>query len=155
MPLIRGEKVNNWRKEVVSEWHTNRSTTIQPARMMRTEKYKYIVYRENEDEELYDLERDPGEMNNLSRNIHYSDILETMRQQFKQYVAEQVDPFFTQEALIDHRWRQHKIGYQHHKGDSSIDLYLRNIRPLENSGDVKAVEKAKKMVLDRARKQCN
>lgn len=154
LPLIRGEKVNNWRKEVVSEWHTNRSTTIQPARMMRTEKYKYIVYRENEDEELYDLESDSGEMNNLSRNIHYSDILETMRQQFKRYVAEQVDPFFTQEALIDHRWRQHKIGYQHHKGDSSIDLYLRNIRPLENSGDVKAVEKAKKMVLDRARKQC-
>lgn len=69
----------------------------------------------------------------------------------KNYVANSVDPFFTQEAVIDKRWRSHALGYHHHKGDSSIDLYLKTIRPLERSGDQKAIAAARKAVLTSSR----
>ncbi|PSW25455.1 sulfatase [Photobacterium swingsii] len=151
LPLLRGEKVENWRQEVVSQWHTNREMTIQPGRMMRTERYKYIVYQEDNDEELYDLLTDPGEKKNLSKMSEFYPLLTQMRAQFKSYLAEQVDPFLTQEAVIDQRWRAHPVGYKHHKGDSSIDLYLRNIRPLEKQQDYAAVEKAKREVIAKAR----
>lgn len=151
MPLLQGKKPADWRKEVVCQWHTNREMTIQPARMMRTERYKYIVYQENNDEELYDMVNDPGEMTNLSHKAESAALLEEMRAQFKHYVANNVDPFFTQEAVIDKRWRSHDLGYHNHKGDSSIDLYLKTIRPLEKSGDQKAIEKARKAVLTSSR----
>ncbi len=151
LPLLQGKQVDDWHKEVVSHWHTNREMTIQPARMMRTEKYKYIVYREDSDEELYDMINDQGEMKNLSKDPAFASVLEEMRSRFKNYVANTVDPFFTQEVVVDKRWRSHELGYHNHEGDSSIDIYLREIRPLEKKKDVKAIEAAKQAVVTAAR----
>ena len=44
-------------------------------------------------EELYDLENDPGEMNNLVDDPKYKDILEEMRIVLEKHLEETQDPF--------------------------------------------------------------
>lgn len=59
-PLVEGIKVP-WREFVVSEVNVSAE-----ARMVRTSRYKYIVFAEGDDrEQFFDMEQDPGEMKNL------------------------------------------------------------------------------------------
>jgi arylsulfatase A-like enzyme len=48
---------------------------------VRTDRYKYFVYYEHSPkiEELYDIENDPFEQNNLAHNVEFSDLLKKMR----------------------------------------------------------------------------
>lgn len=46
--------------------------------MLRTKQYKVCVYHGINDGELYDLEKDPGEFNNLWNDSDYSEIKQTM-----------------------------------------------------------------------------
>ena len=53
---------------------------IPPSEGIRTEKWKYFRYIDNLSlEELYDLEKDPKEVNNLAKNANYQGILKEMR----------------------------------------------------------------------------
>lgn len=62
---------------------------------VRTDKYKLIHFYNNIDEwELYDMENDPAEMQNLANNPEYADVLATMKQRLKelQEQYEDTDP---------------------------------------------------------------
>lgn len=78
LPLIRGEEVA-WRDAIFAE------NIIKERRPMcdaiRTERWKYIALFEQEppQEELYDLEADPHETNNLSGNPEHADVLRELR----------------------------------------------------------------------------
>ena len=49
---------------------------------MRTENYKLVdAFLENDIDELYDLKKDPGEMNNLINNTEYDKIEQDLRNQ--------------------------------------------------------------------------
>lgn len=50
------------------------------ARMLRTSQWKYIRFSGIPGEQLFDMEKDPGEMNNLVDDSTYQDILEQHRQ---------------------------------------------------------------------------
>lgn len=66
-PLVlgRGEPV---RDAVFFEYRAKGSTRdFHPMLGVATARYKYVRYLKNDDEELYDLEEDPREMNNLAR----------------------------------------------------------------------------------------
>ncbi|MFC6964817.1 sulfatase [Halocatena marina] len=66
-PLVRGDKVTDWRGQVVAQ--TSNGAHVR-GRMVRTEKYKYIVYHEQRNnEQLFDTEDDPGEMVDLTTVI--------------------------------------------------------------------------------------
>ncbi len=49
--------------------------TNNTGRMVRTEGYKYIAYKDNPIEQLFDMKADPGEMKNLAASSHYAPIL--------------------------------------------------------------------------------
>jgi len=117
LPILEGEQ-EKIRSEIYGEktYHE----IYDPMRGIRTEKYKYIKNFEESDtlyqipkdmmmdpigkimsernnkprplEELYDLEKDPDEMNNLIDDSEYSDILEGLRTKLKEWMERTDDP---------------------------------------------------------------
>jgi len=67
---------NNWRQDIMCE--TNGHITKHLGRALLFKKYKYI-YNENDLDELYNLEEDPFELNNLIDKKDYKDILSDMK----------------------------------------------------------------------------
>ncbi|MFA6173757.1 MAG: sulfatase [Kiritimatiellales bacterium] len=81
-PLLHGEKPD-WRKEVFFE-HTYSeagSRTIPKSVGVRSERWKYIRYiSENPPyEQLFDLENDPDELNNLAQSPERREVLDGLR----------------------------------------------------------------------------
>ena len=77
LPLIRGEKPVDWPNSVYCESH-GEVWGYSTQRMVRTERWKYVFIPHDLDE-LYDLEEDPAEMNNLISDSRHRDALEKMR----------------------------------------------------------------------------
>jgi choline-sulfatase len=67
-PIIEAKRGSS-RDFIVSEVSTN------TGRMVRTEDYKYITYKGNLVEQLFDIKNDPGETRNLAANARYSSTL--------------------------------------------------------------------------------
>jgi len=91
-PLAVEETVADWPDEVVVENDMTQaglvdgSVPMTQGRMVRTARYKYCVYAYgNERESLIDLEKDPGEMDNLARNPDYHSILLEMRERLRKF----------------------------------------------------------------------
>ena len=60
------------------------------AVMCKMGKYKYVM-RLYETDELYDLEQDPMEINNLALTEYYQDLLQTMKNRITQFYMETTD----------------------------------------------------------------
>lgn len=75
LPLLKGENVA-WRDKVFYEYYWEQAFPQTPTTFaVRSDKYKYIAYNGIWDiNELYDIEKDPYEMNNLIRNKSYDKI---------------------------------------------------------------------------------
>jgi arylsulfatase A-like enzyme len=60
--------------------------------MLRSDRYKYCVYIEgNQRESLVDLQKDPGELNNLATHPEYQDILYSHQNYLQQWIEESND----------------------------------------------------------------
>jgi arylsulfatase A-like enzyme len=71
IPLAAGKKVDDWRGNIVCEFHGHHFPLQQ--RMIRTDDYKLIVSHESINE-LYDLKQDPWELNNVYKAPAYDDV---------------------------------------------------------------------------------
>ena len=72
-PIAEGNPSKDWRSYLVSESHS--------WRMLRTERFKYTTFSDPESQEsLVDLEKDPGEMQNIVNHPEYKTILREHRQ---------------------------------------------------------------------------
>ncbi|MEO0510968.1 MAG: sulfatase-like hydrolase/transferase [Verrucomicrobiota bacterium] len=77
-PLFEGD-ASNWRESVFYEYWTDLVHSIPTMKAVRTDRYKLIAYPELDDiDELYDLKRDPHEMNNLVQDPEYAGVLDKM-----------------------------------------------------------------------------
>jgi choline-sulfatase len=121
MPYLRGDSDEKLREYVVSEWTTEWGFTISPGRMLRTDRYKYVRYKEADGEELFDLENDPGERRSLINDPEYQDVLEMHRNLLLEHIVETNDDFLQRDITVHPRWRSHRTGYQHHTGHSAPD----------------------------------
>jgi len=88
MPLLRGETPTNWRDFVICEedyspltvrHHLNLPINDARATMIRTERWKYILH-EAFRPELYDMENDPQEQNDLGEDPAYANIRQDMHE---------------------------------------------------------------------------
>ena len=97
VPVLRGEPPEDWRTTLLIEHHSDPDDYLQDApgpgrasefvrvlgmgyKAIRTERYKYIQYTDLEGmDELYDLEADPYEMNNIIDAPEAARVLADMR----------------------------------------------------------------------------
>lgn len=76
LPLVRGQEIADWRREVVCEFHGLHFSYAQ--RMLRDERYKLVVNAEGIDE-LYDFELDPHELRNVIDVPIYAEVARDIR----------------------------------------------------------------------------
>ncbi len=91
--LGKGQEIS-WRKDWLYEYYEYPgSQQVRPNRGIRTERYKYIeYYLPPEEFELYDLQADPGERNNVYGNPRYAEVLRMLRQRLTELRKETKDP---------------------------------------------------------------
>lgn len=93
--ILEGDAPGNWRKSMYYHyyeypygWHN-----VNKHYGIRTERYKLIHFYSDIDQwELYDLKKDPHEMNNIIDNPEYADIVENLKKQLKQLQIKYKDP---------------------------------------------------------------
>jgi hypothetical protein len=76
-------------------WH---SDPIPQATMLRTENHKLVAFHGLEDGELYDLQADPGEHDNLWRSENHVAVKAELLQRLSDRMAWTVDPLPTRVA---------------------------------------------------------
>ena len=82
--LAEGEPEKEWRDHLFAE--------SQSSRMVRTERYKYVIYESGANREfLIDMEKDLGEMNNLAEDPQYAKTVEQHRKLLKDWIIESDD----------------------------------------------------------------
>jgi len=81
--IAEGKSPNTWREYVISE-------NI-GGRMLRTDGFKYIYYKGGT-EVLYDMEKDPGEMENLAAYPDYRKQMDGYKSQLKHWIEDIKDP---------------------------------------------------------------
>ena len=59
--------------------------TSNTGRMVRTKRYKYITYKDDSIDQLFDMRNDPGEMNNLAMSSQYASIVEEHQKLLKDW----------------------------------------------------------------------
>ena len=88
LPILRGEDVKDWRQYTISESEfaprfdlkeTGIKASEARATMVRTDRWKYIHY-EAFRPELFDLDNDPHEFNDLGEDPEYEDVRKQMRE---------------------------------------------------------------------------
>jgi arylsulfatase A-like enzyme len=76
IPLLKGEDVADWRKDIYyhylayPDWHM-----VRPHYGVRNSRYKLIHHYSIDEWELFDLEKDPDEMNSRYSDPEYNDIV--------------------------------------------------------------------------------
>lgn len=90
VPLVSGENPA-WAEDIVCEYHGHHFPIAQ--RMLRNDRYKLVVNPESVNE-LYDLLRDPDELNNVFTLPDMADIRESMMQRLYDLLRERGDKFF-------------------------------------------------------------
>lgn len=86
VPILNGNTPDGWRTEFFYEHHSF-PDVIPRSEGIRTQNYKYLRYIDSEPlfEELYDLNADPTEGNNLAGVPEHAELLEKMRAQWEQW----------------------------------------------------------------------
>lgn len=85
VPLLHGE-TKGWRTDWFYEHLFTAGGTIPQSQGIRTTRWKYVRYIGQDPvvEQLFDLERDPGELKDLSRNPKLQPVLDELRHRWQQ-----------------------------------------------------------------------
>ena len=94
LPLLKGEKPANWRKGLYYHFYEYPAEHMVKRHYgIRTERYKLIHFYNDIDQwELYDLESDPNELNNLYGQKEYEPIVAELKQEMLKLQEQYNDP---------------------------------------------------------------
>ncbi len=90
LSLLEGTDVDGWPDSVFAQYHGD-EFGLYSQRMVRTRQHKY-VYNGPDIDELYDLEADPAELQNLIDHPDYADVRREMRKRLTAWMDETDDP---------------------------------------------------------------
>ncbi len=91
LPLLRGEKPDDWRQEAVSTYN-GQQFGLFTQRMIRTRRWKY-VWNTTDVDELYDMENDPDEIKNLIGHKEHVEVVADLRKRLYHTLMEEGDEF--------------------------------------------------------------
>lgn len=88
-PLLKGETPDSWRDAIyyhyqMDDGKARASHIVSRHYGIRTDRYKLIHIYDHGEWELYDLERDPGEMENLFQRAEYREITADLRKRLRE-----------------------------------------------------------------------
>ncbi len=87
LPVFKGKQLKN-RESLLFEYYLE-PTGIPSWKAIRTDRYKYINYTDLKDcNELYDLKKDPNEMQNLIKKQDAAVVVKKMETELKRLVAD-------------------------------------------------------------------
>lgn len=89
MPFLRGEQIAGWPDDIYCQYN-GEAISLYSIRAVRDRRYKYVYYALDMDE-LYDLETDPWEMNNLIDEPSAKPILAYMKQRLVRWMEQAED----------------------------------------------------------------
>jgi arylsulfatase A-like enzyme len=80
-PLLQGKKIKDWRKSMYYHYYEFPAVhSVKRHYGVRTDRYKLIHFYNDIDEwELYDLQKDPHEMNNVFNDPAYADTVKKLK----------------------------------------------------------------------------
>ena len=106
LPLAEGKPDVQWRKDWLYEYYEYPGfENVRPCRGVRTQRYKLIhFFIEPEEFELYDLERDPDEMNNLYGKTGYEELTKQLKERLAALRAETNDTYEYKPTGIPKHW---------------------------------------------------
>ena len=79
LPLLRGQTPKDWRKAMYYRYYHPGDHNVAAHYGVRTERYKLIYYFKLNQWELYDLQKDPIEMHNLSADAAYAKVVSQLK----------------------------------------------------------------------------
>lgn len=91
--LLTGEGKTPERDYVIGQYY-GKQTWVNPIRSIRTKDWKYNLYTDW-GEELYHLQEDPEEIENLATHPKHSKAKELLRGQLDEWIKEHDDPFYS------------------------------------------------------------
>lgn len=83
-PLLEGKAPQEWREFVVSEHHNDL------GRMVRTADWKYVHYKNEPIEQLFDMKNDPWEMKNLYDDPKYAEVMQAHRKRLEEWEGKMI-----------------------------------------------------------------
>ena len=89
-PLLEGESPPEWPTSIFAQYHGD-EFGLYSQRMVRTERHKF-VFNGPDVNELYDLETDPAELNNLIDHPDYEEVREELVRELIEWMHETDDP---------------------------------------------------------------
>jgi arylsulfatase A-like enzyme len=92
VPLLKGKQKTDLHEALYYHFYENQEHKVAKHIGVRTNRYKLIFFYENKEYELYDLQKDPKEMNNLYNDPAYKKISVNMLQKLKDTKAAYKDP---------------------------------------------------------------
>ncbi len=91
-PLLKGKQKGNVHDALYYHFYENIEHKVAKHIGVRTDRYKLIYFYEHNEWEMYDLQKDKSEMNNLYGNPSYAKVQAMMKDKLKEVKAMYKDP---------------------------------------------------------------
>jgi len=95
-PFLQGNTPADWPDDIYAEFHGYESALFS-QRMVRTRSWKYI-YNPGAEDELYDVQSDPGELRNLAADLGYKHVLRRMKERLVVWLNRTQDDIGTEDG---------------------------------------------------------
>ena len=134
LPLLEGKAPPDWRTSMYYRfYHYPQHHKVQPHYGVRTERHKLIYFNKIDEWELYDLEKDPGEMKNVYADPAYAETVKELKAEMAR-LKKELDRLTGRNVLLEKRVDPSVLGgVVVHLGTKIIDRSLR--RGLRELGD--------------------